>query len=432
MPTVYVAMSADLLHPGHMNIIRVARELGDVVIGLLTDEAIASYKRLPYMSYADRLTVVEQVKGVDRVIKQETLDYTANLESLRPEFVVHGDDWKQGVQATTRQKVIDTLAQWGGELIEPAYTPGISSTQLNKALKEIGTTPDVRRKRLRRLMAAKKFVRVIEAHNGLCGLIAENVRIERDGAAEEFDAMWISSLTDSTAKGRPDIELVDLTSRTSTIEQILEVTTKPIIVDCDTGGRTEHFTFTVKTLERIGVSAAIIEDKIGPKRNSLFGTSVKQTQDDPHAFAAKIRAGKNAAVTSDFMVVARIESLILGKGVDDALHRADIYVEAGADGVMIHSKDQDPTPIFEFLDRFRAKHANIPVVVVPTAYNSVPEIELAERGANIVIHANHLLRAAYPAMVDAATRILEAGRSAETDDICLPIKEILTLIPRDA
>jgi phosphoenolpyruvate phosphomutase len=430
MKTVYVAMSADLVHPGHINIIELARKLGSVTIGLLTDEAIASYKRLPYLSYDQRKAVVEQIKGVDRVVPQETLDYVANLRSLKPDYVIHGDDWKTGVQARTRQRVIDALAEWGGELVEPTYTPGISSTRLNKSLKEIGTTPEIRMRQLRRMLAAKPLIRVMEAHNGLTGLIVENTRVEGpEGRPVEFDAIWLSSLTDSTAKGRPDIEYVDITSRTSTLQDILEVTTKPIIFDGDTGGIREHFMFTVKTLERLGISAVIIEDKVGLKKNSLFGTEVAQMSDEPEAFAAKIKAGREARVTEEFMIIARIESLILGQGLDDALHRARIYIAAGADGIMIHSKDRDTAQLFAFVEAYRGFDASVPLVAVPTAYGHVTEEEFAERGVNMVIYANHLLRSAYPAMVATAETILRHGRIEEIEAACMPIKDILTLIP---
>lgn len=429
MPTVYVAMSADLLHPGHINIIRIARELGDVTLGLLTDEAIASYKRLPYMDFAARKAVIEQINGISQVIPQETLDYVPNLRKLKPNYVVHGDDWKSGPQAKTRANVIEVLKDWGGELIEPSYTTGISSTQLNSALREIGTTPEVRLKRLRRLLAAKPLVRALESHNGITGLIVENTHVQRDGVRHEFDAMWLSSLTDSTAKGRPDIEYVDLTSRTGTIQDILEVTTKPIIFDGDTGGITEHFVFMVKTLERLGVSAVIIEDKVGLKKNSLFGTDVRQTQDDKEAFAHKIKAGRAARLTKDFMIIARIESLILEKGVYDALSRAQTYVDAGADGIMIHSKSNDPQELFAFCKEYANFPNRAPLVIVPSAFSHVPESKLQDAGAQIVIYANHLLRSAYPSMVRTAKSILEHGRASEAEELCMSISEILTLIP---
>jgi phosphoenolpyruvate phosphomutase / 2-hydroxyethylphosphonate cytidylyltransferase len=429
VPTVYVAMSADIIHPGHINVLRVARELGTVTVGLLTDEAIASYKRLPLMSYEQRLAVTSALAGVDQVVPQETLDYVPNLRRLRPDYVVHGTDWRTGVQSTTRARVVEVLAEWGGQLVEPEYTEGISSTQLNAAVKEIGTTPEIRLRRFRRLLDAKPIVRVLEAHNGLTGLIGEHAVVERDGRMHEFDASWVSSLTDSTAKGRPDIEYVDLTSRLSTIEEILEVTTKPMILDGDTGGIAEHFVFQVRTLERLGVSAVIIEDKVGLKKNSLFGTDAAQVQDDPARFADKIRAGKAAQVTEDFAVIARVESMILGQGVDDALLRAEAYVEAGADCVMPHFKDSDPSELYAFVAGYVARGLTAPLVAVPSAYPQVTEEELVENGFQVVIYANHLLRAAYPAMREVAETILRNGRALEADELCMPISEVLTLIP---
>ncbi|MEA3501667.1 MAG: phosphoenolpyruvate mutase [Actinomycetota bacterium] len=429
MKTVYVAMSADLIHPGHINILNAAVELGEVTIGLLTDEAIASYKRLPHMSYEERKAVVGTLRGVVNVVPQETLDYVPNLRKLRPDYVVHGSDWRTGVQRKTREQVVNALAEWDGELVEPEYTEGISSTKLNLAIREVGTTPEVRLRRFRRLLVAKPTVRVIEAHNGLTGLIAEHTAVTHENQRREFDAIWISSLTDSTAKGRPDIEYVDITSRVSTIEEILEVTTKPIILDADTGGITEHFVLHVRTLERLGVSAAIIEDKVGLKKNSLFGADADQVQDDPKSFAEKIHAGKTAQITSDFSVIARTESMILGKGVDDALQRAVLYVEAGADAVMPHFKDKDPTELFDFAARYAALDLPAPLVAVPSAYAQVTEAELREHGFQIVIYANHLLRAAYPAMVDTAETILSNERALEASEKLMSIKEILTLIP---
>lgn len=426
---VYVGMSADLIHPGHLNIIQEAQKLGEVIIGLLTDKAIASYKRLPYLSFDQRKIVVENIKGVHSVVAQETLDYVPNLEAIRPDFVVHGDDWKEGVQRETRQRVIDTLAQWGGRLVEIPYTQGISSTMLNKNLREIGTTPAVRMKRLRRLIENKPVVRIMEAHNGLTGLLVEHTKASVNGREREFDGMWLSSLTDSTAKGRPDIEYVDLTSRMHTIQDIMEVTTKPIIFDADTGGIPEHFVFAVKSLERLGVSCAIIEDKVGLKKNSLFGTEVEQTQDSIDDFCHKIAVGKKAQVTDDFMIVARIESLILGKGQDDALRRARAYIDAGADGIMIHSREKTPDEILAFCASYNRFDRRVPLVAVPSTYNTIREDELASAGVSIVIYANQLLRSAYPAMVATATSILENARSYECDKQLMPIKDILTLIP---
>jgi phosphoenolpyruvate phosphomutase len=428
--SVYVGMSADLIHPGHLNILRRAAELGEVTIGLLTDVAIASYKRVPYMTFDQRRDVVDNIKGVSRVVPQETLDYVPNLKALRPDYVVHGDDWREGVQRETRQRVIDTLAEWGGELIEVPYTAGISSTALQKALKEVGTTPDIRRSRLRRLLQVKPIVRFLDLHNALSGLIIENTVVTMsDGTKREFDGMWGSSLTDSTSKGKPDTEAVDVSARMTTLNEVIEVTTKPIIYDGDTGGQPEHFVFTVRTLERLGVSAVIIEDKTGLKKNSLFGTDVDQTQDEIPAFCEKIRMGKKAQATDDFMIIARIESLILDKGVDDAMERAQAYLDAGADGVMIHSRRKSPDEIFEFCDRYAQLPNRKILVAVPSSYNTVTEDELIARGVNVVIYANHLLRSAYPAMVNTAKSILTHQRSAECDAQLLPIKDILELIP---
>ncbi len=428
-PVVYVGMSADLIHPGHLNVIRKAVELGEVTIGLLTDKAIASYKRVPYMTFEQRYEVISSIKGVTHVVPQDTLDYIPNLRKLQPEYVVHGDDWREGVQREVRQQVIETLSKWGGKLVEVSYTTGVSSTKFNNALKEIGVTPDIRRSRLRRLLGCKPLLRFMEAHSGLTGLIVENTAIDTNSGRKEFDGIWGSSLTESTAKGKPDIEAVDVTSRVNSLQDIIEVTTKPIIYDADTGGQVEHFKFTVRTLERLGVSAIIIEDKTGLKKNSLFGNDVLQYQDTIENFCVKIRAGKDAQITDDFMIIARIESLILDMGIDDAISRAIAYIDAGADGIMIHSRQKDPAEIFEFCERYQKIVRKVPLVVVPSSYNMVTENELEAKGVSIVIYANHLLRAAYPAMLDTAKSILMNNRSAEADANLMSIKEILELIP---
>lgn len=428
MPEVYVGMSADLVHPGHLNIIKKAAELGAVIIGLLTDEAIASYKRVPFMTFEQRKEVMESIKGVSKVVPQTTLDYVPNLEKYKPDFVVHGDDWKEGVQKQIRQQVIEVLAQWGGRLVEVPYTKGISSTKLHGAMREVGTTPEVRLKSLRRMLKVKPLIRLLDIHNGLTGLIIENIHIDTPNGRREFDGMWGSSLTESTAKGKPDIEAVDVSARMTTLNEVLEVTTKPIVFDGDTGGRPEHFVFTVKTLERLGVSAIIIEDKTGLKKNSLFGTDVEQTQDSIESFCCKIKKGKEAQATDDFMIIARIESLILGKGIDDAMARAAAYIDAGADGIMIHSRNKSPAEVFEFCRLYNKLGNRRPLVAVPSSYNCVTEDELSSHGVNIVIYANHLLRSAYPAMVNTARNILTHQCSANAERL-MPIKEIIELIP---
>lgn len=428
MTTIYIGMSADLLHPGHLNIINEARKIGgEIIVGLLTDKAIASYKRLPYMDYEQRKIVIENIKGVTKVIPQETLDYVPNLLKIKPDYVLHGDDWKTGVQAKVRQRIVETMSEWGGKVVDIPYTQGISSTQLNAVLKEIGTTPEIRCKRLRRLIDSMPIVKVLEAHNGLSGLIVENCFIKQDNKRREFDAIWISSLTQSAAKAKPDNGYLDSASRLEGLNDILDVTTKPIIYDADNGGPCEHFASTVKSLERLGVSAVIIEDKIGLKKNSLFGTEVEQQQDSIEDFCEKIKTGKQSQVTENFMIIARIESLILEK--DDALIRAKAYIDAGADGIMIHSRSKTFDEIKAFLAEYNKLENRKPIVVVPSSYCQVTEEELIENQVNIVIYANHLLRAAYPAMVNTAKSILENHRSYEaTNDYCMSIKDIITLV----
>lgn len=426
---VYLGMVADILHPGLINIINEGAKYGDVIIGLYTDKAVAERKRLPFLTYEQRKQVVENIRGVTEVIPQDEWSYIPNLRKLKPDYIIHGDDWKAGMDIELRDEVFKVMEELGGQVIEIPYTKGINSTGLVEDEKALGTTPEVRMKLLRRLIASKPVVRIMEAHDGLCGLIIENLEVEEGGKRKAFDGMWSSSLTDSTSKGKPDIEAVDLTTRLQDLNNILECTTKPIIFDGDTGGKIEHFVFTVRTLERHGISAVIIEDKIGLKKNSLFGTDAIQTQDSIEHFCEKIRAGKNAQVTKDFMIIARIESLIAGKPISDALERGFAYVDARADGIMIHSKDKSGEDIKEFIIEFRKKHPKVPIVVVPTTYNQIYEKELAEWGANIVIYANHMLRAAYPAMKKVAETILINERAKEASPLCMPIKEIIELIP---
>ena len=426
---VYLGLVGDIIHPGIINIISHGAKYGELIVGLYTDKAIATYKRLPYLSYTQREQVVASIRGVSRIVPQDDWSYIPNLIRLKPDYIIHGDDWKIGQGSKLRLEVIETIRKWGGELIEIPYTHGINSTALVENAKSIGTTPDVRLKSLRRLIDAKPIVRILEAHSGLSGLIAEHVEVPYEGGVRQFDGMWSSSLTDSTSKGKPDIEAVDLTTRLHSLTDILECTTKPIIYDGDTGGIAEHFVFTVRTLERNGVSAIIIEDKVGLKKNSLFGTAVKQELATEEEFCGKISAGKRAQVTKDFMIIARIEELIAGYSVDEALNKAFAAVRAGADGVMIHSRHKDGLDIKEFCVKFKREYPLVPIVLVPTTYNQYTETELASWGARIVIYANHMLRASYPAMRECAKKILTYERSLEVDNMCMPIKEILELIP---
>ena len=427
---VYLGMIADIMHPGLINIINEGAKYGDVIIGLFTDKAIATHKRLPYLTYEQRETVVRSINGVADVVPQEDWSYVPNLVKYKPDYIIHGDDWLQGPDKYIRDEVFKVMEAMGGKVIEIPYTKGITSSGLAEELESLGTTPQARLKSLRRLITAKPIVRIMESHCGLTGLIIEHTKVEVGNEVREFDGMWASSLTDSTSKGKPDIEAVDLTTRLHDLNDSLEVTTKPVIYDGDTGGKTEHFVFTVRTLERLGVSAVIIEDKVGLKQNSLFGTDAVQTQDTIEGFCAKIKAGKEAQVTRDFMIISRCESLIAGKPVDDALERCHAYVAAGADGIMIHSKNKDGMDIKEFCQRFREVDNHTPIVAVPTTYAQFTEEELASWGINIVIYANHMLRSAYPAMVKCAERILETTRCQEaSEEYCMPIKQILNLIP---
>ena len=427
--TVYMCFSTEYIHSGHIAIINKARRLGRLIIGVLSDEAVSSYKRFPLIPFEERKSLIESIAGVESVVEQKTLSYAENLRTIKPNYVVHGNDWCEGFQKPIRQEVCEVLAEYGGKLIEYPYSSDPKFKELDASHRAELSMPDLRRGRLRKLLNMKGLVTAIEAHSGITGLIAEKTTVLQDGKTYQFDAMWISSLCDSTAKGKPDIELVDMTSRFRTIDDIMEVTTKPIIFDGDTGGLTEHFVYTVRSLERMGVSMVIIEDKTGLKKNSLFGTEVKQTQDSIENFCAKIQAGKQAQKTKEFMICARIESLILEQGMEDALTRAFAFSEAGADAIMIHSRKKEPAEIFEFVEKFRQKNQLTPIVVVPTSFNQVTEEEFKQRGVNVVIYANQLTRTGFPAMQNAARTILEHHRAKECDDMCMSIKEIITLIP---
>lgn len=428
MKKVYTCFCTDVIHDGHLNIINEAKKLGSVTVGALSDEALIRYNRFPTVPLEKRIELYKKIDVVDEVVVQDDMLYDQIVEELKPDYVVHGDNWKEGPESTIRDSVVRALKKNGGELVEVSYTNNDTVKKVDLSLKEKLAMPEYRRKRLHQLIDICPIVKTIEAHSGLTGLIAEKTVVENNGKLDQFDAMWVSSLCDSTAKGKPDIELVDMSSRLRTIDDIMEVTTKPIILDGDTGGLTEHFVYNVRTLERMGVSAIIIEDKTGLKKNSLFGTEVKQTQDSIENFSEKIKAGKDAQLTDDFMIIARIESLILEQGMEDALNRAKAYVEAGADGIMIHSRKKDPSEILDFCDKFRKTDPNTPIVVVPTSFNSVTEEELAEHGVNIVIYANQLTRSAFPAMQSTAEDILKNHRAQEVDDRLMPFKEIITLI----
>ena len=428
MKTVYTCFCTDVIHEGHLNIINEAKKLGKVIVGCLSDEALIRYNKFPTISQEDRVELYKGLEGVEEVVIQNDMLYNDVIADIKPDYVVHGDNWKEGPEKSIRDHVESLLKEYGGELVDIPYTYNEDVKKIDLQLKEKLAMPEYRRKRLRQLLSLTPIVKAMEAHSGLTGLIVEKTVVEHDGRLDQFDAMWISSLCDSTAKGKPDIELVDMTSRFRTIDDITEVTTKPIIFDGDTGGLTEHFVYTVRSLEKMGVSAVIIEDKKGLKKNSLFGTEVKQTQATIEEMSAKIAAGKKAQLTDDFMIIARIESLILEQGMEDALARAHAFVAAGADGIMIHSRKKEPDEILEFCDKFRADNKKTPIVVVPSSFNVITEEELAAHGVNIVIYANQLTRAAFPAMQKTAEDILRYHRAKEVDDRLMKIKDIITLI----
>ena len=428
MKTVYMLFATDVIHEGHINVVKEAKKYGKVIGGVLCDAAMIRFNRFPTASFDERVRMVKDIPEVDEVIVQNETLYENTLRKIKPDYVIHGDNWCEGPEKAIRDNAIRVMNELGGEVIEVPYTRNENVKKIDDRIKDKLSMPEFRRKRLKQLIEMTPIVKTIEAHSGLTGLIAEKTIVENNGELDQFDAMWVSSLCDSTAKGKPDIELVDMSSRLRTIDDIMEVTTKPIILDGDTGGLTEHFVYNVRTLERMGVSAVIIEDKTGLKKNSLFGTEVVQTQDSIENFCAKISAGKKVLRSDDFMIIARIESLILEQGMDDALNRAFAYVEAGADGIMIHSRKKSPDEILEFCDKFRAKDAKTPIVVVPTSFNSITEAELAEHGVNIVIYANQLTRSAFPAMENTAKEILKNHRALEVDDKLMPFKSIITLI----
>lgn len=428
MKTVYTCFTTDVLHEGHMNIIKEAKKYGKLIAGVMSDEAMVKFDRFPTLSFEERKQLFMNIEEIDEVVDQKSVSYRENLLKYRPDYVVHGDNWKDNEQKSVREEVIAILKEWGGTLIEVPYTRSESVKRIDNKMREQLSMPEFRRKRLKQLLQLRPIVKALEVHSGITALIAEKTIVEHEGELDQFDAMWISSLCDSTAKGKPDIELVDMSSRIRTIDDVMDVSTKPIILDGDTGGLIEHFVYNVRTLERMGVSAIIIEDKTGLKKNSLFGTEVAQTQDTIENFCAKISAGKNVQLSDDFMIIARIESLILEKGMQDALDRAFAYVKAGADGIMIHSRKKDPAEIFAFCDEFRKSDQTTPIIVVPTSFNTITEEELAQHGINIVIYANQLTRSAFPAMQNTAIDILKHHRAKEVDDRLMSIKSILTLI----
>ena len=428
MKTVYACFTTDVIHAGHLNIIREAQKYGRLIAGVMSDAALVKFDRFPTISQDERMALLKAQEGVSEVVLQDAVMYDRIIAQIKPDYVIHGANWLTGPQKAIRDNAEKALAATGGQIIDVPYTYNDDVKRTDARIRAKLMMPEFRRRRLRQLLQLRPIVKAIEVHSGLTGLLAEKTVVEHNGELDQFDAQWISSLCDSTAKGKPDIELVDMTSRFRTIDDVMEVTTKPIVFDGDTGGMIEHFVYTVRSLERMGVSAVIIEDKTGLKKNSLFGTEVKQTQDTIEHFCEKIAAGKKVQLTDDFMIIARIESLILEQGQEDALNRARAYVKAGADGIMIHSRKKDPAEIYAFCDAFRREDKTTPIVVVPTSFNTATEAELAGHGINLVIYANQLTRSAFPAMQKTAEDILRYHRAKEVDDRLMSVKQIITLI----
>jgi len=428
---VYVGMTAEFFHHGHANILIKAREYGNVMVGLLTDSALLSHKRLPMLTWEQRKTIIANFNGVTEVVPQHEWEYSNNILKYRPDFMVHGDDWNVEHQKNVKDKALAALKTYGGRLIEIAYTDGVSSSVLQKEELSNGILPSTRVGILRRLINAKSIVRVLESHNAVTASIVDQSEHFSNSMNEvvRFDAIWSSSLTDSTSRGLPDTEALSISSRLLNIMEIFNVTNLPLIMDADTGGDAQHLSLHIKSMERIGISACIIEDKKGLKKNSLLGTSVSQEIEEPLVFAEKIDVAIKSKISQDFMVIARLESLILELGMEDALNRARLYCEAGVDGIMIHSRKKSPSEIFQFASIFRKEFPDVPLISVPTTYNEVYEKELVDAGFNVVIYANHMLRAAVPAMRNVANTILENGRSFEVDSRIESMASILKFIP---
>ena len=427
---VYVPLAVDILHKGHINIIKIAKNYGRVIVGLLTDKAIVKYKELTILNFEERKNLVKNLKYIDQVVAQDNYDYEEILNRIKPNYFVHGDDWKFDNRKIVRKKVIKILKKWNGRLIEPKYTKDVSSSIIKNKILELSSTSN-RVSRLKRLMDSKDITRILESHNALTGLIIENIKINNNKKNLEFDGMWSSSLTDSATKGLPDNSSLSFSARINSLNDMMDVTTKPVVFDADNGGQIEHLPFLIRSLERSGASAIIMEDKVGLKKNSLFKNQAGTKQDKPTLFAKKIKKICNTRQSQDFMVIARIESFIVGKGLKDALHRAEIYSKAGADAILIHSKEKTPAEIFSFAKEFRKSKNFVPLVSVPSTYSKVYEKDLIKNGFKLVIYANQLLRAAYPAMQNTAKTILKNKRAFEADKKIIPIKEIINLIKND-
>ena len=416
--TVYVGITGDIIHPGIINIIQKGAKYGRLIVGLLSNEAIATHKRIPYLTYEQRKAVIENIKGVSEVVPQEEWSYVPNLLKLKPDYIIHGDDWKTNYLKGIREEVFEVMKKIGGEVIEIPYTKGINSSQLFESTTNNGITAVQRLQSLRQLMNYKPIIRIMEANSGLSGLIIENLKVEKEDGIQRFDGIFIN-LLDSNPLGISEQESSTFTSKLNTVTDILECTTKPIIYGGYTSDNYENVTFTIEKLELMGISAIIIEDKFKNKQELC-------NEDE---FCLKIKEGKKAQTNPDFMIIAGIKELILGKNIDDALKKALTSIKAGADGILISSNQKNGDDIKEFCLKLRKENKNIPIVLIPTAYDQFTEKEFAEWGANIIIYVDYLKKATYPAMKKCAETILKSERSLEVNEMCMPIKEILNLIP---
>ena len=426
---IYLGLTADLIHAGHINIINEALKYGQLLIGLITDQAISKEKRLPLLSYFDRKALLLNIKGVKDIVPQEDWDYSINLQKYKPDFFIHGDDWNTSEYKIIKNNCINVLSAYGGKLIEIAHTPNINSDLVVDKIRKLKNVSSLRQNTLKRLLQSKSFIKIIEVHSPMSAMIIDNLKINNERGSNFFDGFWSSSLSDSTLFGRPDIESLDIASRLNMINNIFHATTKPLVMDIDTGGLLEHLEINIKTIEQAGVSAVVIEDKKGLKKNSLFGNEVIQHQEDVKVFQEKIKLINTIKVNDNFLCIARIESLILDKGLEDALHRASSYVDAGADMVLIHSRKKTPDEVFLFANEFKRDHPNIPLACIPTSFYTVTEGLLQDKGFNLSIYANHLIRASYKHMEKIAKSILTYQTSQYIEEDIESVKDILNLIP---
>jgi len=420
--TVYVGMVGDMLHVGHINILKTAARLGRVTVGVLTDRAVVGYKRLPLLAFEDRVRVVESIADVAAVVPQKTLSYVENLRALRPDYVVHGDDWRYGDQVSrARAEVIATLGEWGGELVEVAYTKGISSTAIHRSGAADALFSGTRQGRLRRLLAAKPTLRIVEAHSGLSAKIAAEVR-GPDGATG-FDAVWQSGLTDAIHRGKSDGGAVDRGRRLQAVEEILDAGPLPLIYDGRAAGRPETVFDLTRALDKAGVSALCLGDRSDPDRTG--------PEMSPAETVAQIEAVRAACPTGAVMAISRIVVAAPGNGgsgaLDRALDRALALLEAGSDAVMFDSAADTAEPILDIAARLRRQRRDVPLFAAQSDRWGAPIHRFENAGIDAVVYETHLLRATVAPMRRAATALLAEGTGPAPD--LTPLPELRGLFP---